>query len=859
MSFPSLLLTRHCSLRIAISLGTAFAAIAGMLGTARAQDAIRRLGMPSQTQSPDALFMETLIRQGLPDVAAGVCKQRLSYEPPDSDAYAQWLMLSMYAQSADSLREVDWSQPEAQLDATMNSLTAAVQSASGSPREPWIDWKSTWCRRWVQQRALAALLAVPGRERAKQWTLGSIRKALDDIEASQQIVQKLQPRRLTAAQRRNNSDAIPEITASQILELRGDLELLRADLLYQRSQCYDQGSDDRVAAATEMLSSIDRALQRLPGDWSHRPLLAIARATALLQLGQATDTLRDLDKLWEELQQEDSPHPEQNQWTTQLAAVAARACRETQQWASAEQWLERAGGWATAPELAIEHFAQSLQREPDLNPQSILELKRDLGKRFGPYWELRADALLVSNPLFNTNTSSSPSPGNSASLEIFRIEVRQLLAAKRSDQAIEKLQQAELAASRQSSSRDAFTFAMQIGAVLESLGKPNAASDEFHRAAISYPDQDGAPKAALMSAWLIRTPDPKLDTEAAQWQRATYRQRLIDTALQWPESPSASQAMLWVEQEMLSQEDLPAMLDLWRERIRTHPQPESLLLAASLRCLLAHLLTQYDWLEPSVAHAEKTVPARDALHQAMLDVVPPDRRIPLQSWLNSLRPYPQWPTDSSSNGSPLSPWATDFASAIEYDSKDPIGRFAILWYACDRATSTYWLGPDSERGISIQWLAKLLPNLNEMTDGRSENTADISRSAVALGSKFLERVARSMEYHRICLSVIESDGPAVIAELAKLQSRNKKSLWWLYHTARAMQTLPSHRDSAIALYRQMASGVPGGSDAWLEARARTAQAMRERGDLDSATQLRDLVLATYPDAATVWRGRFDSP
>jgi tetratricopeptide (TPR) repeat protein len=859
MSFPSQLLTRRCMHWIAIYLWTAFAAIAGMLGTANAQEAIRRLGMPNQSQFPDALFIETLIRQGLPDLAVGVCKQRLSYEPPDSDAYAQWLMLSMHAQSANSLREVDWSQPEAQLDAAMTALTAAVQSASGSLREPWIDWKSTWCRRWVQQRALAALLSVPGREQAKQWTLGSIRRALDDIDANQQIVQKLQPRKLTAAQRRTNSEAIPEITASQILELRGDLELLRADLLYQRSQCYDPGSDDRVAAATEMLSSIDRALQRLPGDWSHRPLLAIARASALLQLGQATDSLRDLDKLWEELQQDESPHPEQNQWTTQLAAVAARACRETQQWESAEQWLERAGGWATAPELAIEHFAQSLQRNPNLNPQSILELKRDLGKRFGPYWELRADALLVSNPLFKTNTSSSPSPSNSASLEIFRIEVRQLLAAKRWDQAIEKLQQAELAASRQSSSKDAFTFAMQIGAVFESLGKTNVASDEFHRAAISYPDQDGAPNAALMSAWLIRTTDPKAEAEAAQWQRATYRQRLIDTALQWPNSPSASQAMLWVEQEMLSQEDLPAMLDLWRERIRTHPQPESLLPAASLRCLLAYLLTQYDWLEPSMVHAEKTVPARDALHQAMLDVVPPDRRVTLPSWLNSLRPYPQWPTDSSTIGSPLNPWTADFASAMEYDSKDPIGRFAILWYACDRATSAYWHGPDSERSTAIQWLAKLVPTLHEMTDGRSETTSDASRSAVALGSTFRERVTRSMQYYRICLSVNESDGPAVIAELAKLQSQNKKSLWWLYHTARAMQTLSSHRDSAISLYRQMASGVPGGSDAWLEARARTAQALRQRGDLDSAIQLRDLVFATYPDAVTVWRSRFDSP
>lgn len=820
-----------------------------------------RIGIAPLAQSPDEAWIESLIRQGLPDIAQTVCQKRLTYTQPDSDGYAQWMMLLLYAQTANAARDLDWSNPNAQLDAALLSIAETAKPALQTVRAPWIRWRLIWCRRWLQQRALAAYLAVPSREGTQQWILASIRKALDDTEALGQSVAQLQPRQPTAAQRRANDDTASAITPNQILDLRGDLELLQSDLLLQRSQCYRAGSDDRIAAATEMLSATDRAMQRLPGTWSHRPLLLIARATGQLQLGQSADALRECERLWEQLASDDKPPPELPTWRMSIAALAANACRGLKQWERADTWLERVGGWQSAPELAIEHFALELERNASPNPDTILALKRDLTARFGTYWEQRADALLVSNPALRSPDVTPTNPTNAASLEIFRIEIRQLLAAKKWDAAIEKLGQAESAASKLSNSNEAFAFAMQGAAALESKGDHASAADEFHRCAVSYPEQPKAPQASLMSAWLIRESDPSLDADAAQWRRSNYRQRCVETVLQWPDSPAADTATQWVEFEMLDRDDLLPMLDLWRERLKAHPHPESLLPAASLRGLLVHLATQSDWLEPSILDLEKANAARSAWKRAMLDASPEANLSSLEAWLSTLAPQPDWSNAALDNGPPCTPWIATANDAWNYDPKDPIGRLAILWHASQRAAEAYWHGPADQRAAAIQTLGKLSAALSSAANLRpspaATAAADPGPRPLALGPRLRERLARAIEYQRICASVVQSNENAVVAELSKLQSQNKKSLWWLYRAARAMQTLEPHRDASLALYRQMATGVPGGSDAWLEARARTAQTLHAKGDHANANQLRDLVFATYPDSANAWRARFD--
>jgi hypothetical protein len=313
---------------------------------------------------------------------------------------------------------------------------------------------------------------------------------------------------------------------------------------------------------------------------------------------------------------------------------------------------------------------------------------------------------------------------------------------------------------------------------------------------------------------------------------------------------------------MLDRDDLLPMLDLWRERLKAHPQPETLLPAASLRGLLMHLATQSDWLEPSILDIEKANAARDAWKKAMLDASPETNRRSLEAWLSTLSPQPDWSNPALDNGPPCTPWIATSNDALNYDPKDPIGRLAILWHASQRAAEAYWHGPADQRAAAIQTLGKLSPALSSSANLRASPAATAATNTgpipLELGPRLRERLARAIEYQRICASVVQSNDNSVVAELSKLQSQNKKSLWWLYRAARAMQTLEPHRDTALTLYRQMATGVPGGSDAWLEARARTAQTLHAKGDHAGANQLRDLVFATYPDSATAWRARFDS-
>ena len=84
-----------------------------------------------------------------------------------------------------------------------------------------------------------------------------------------------------------------------------------------------------------------------------------------------------------------------------------------------------------------------------------------------------------------------------------------------------------------------------------------------------------------------------------------------------------------------------------------------------------------------------------------------------------------------------------------------------------------------------------------------------------------------------------------------------KSLWWLYRIARTEQSSKSLWNDALGKYRQMAAGVPDGSEPWLEARARTVCLLRSQGETQKADQLKDLVFATYPKSDAEWKKRFE--
>ncbi|MFM8400956.1 MAG: hypothetical protein ACKOAH_24280, partial [Pirellula sp.] len=70
-----------------------------------------------------------------------------------------------------------------------------------------------------------------------------------------------------------------------------------------------------------------------------------------------------------------------------------------------------------------------------------------------------------------------------------------------------------------------------------------------------------------------------------------------------------------------------------------------------------------------------------------------------------------------------------------------------------------------------------------------------------------------------------------------------------------MQQATGLSETALGLYRQMATGVQAGSEAWFEARARTVQVLEAMGEMAKAKELRELVLASYPSLSPEWKSR----
>ena len=904
-------LHKYSPKQISITLTFCVLQILGTISVGQGADQSKQserfaLGPSLNFDHPDVSFVETLLKSMFFDIAIETCRDRYHIvEGNQSDAAAQWSMLEMHSVAAKVAADPAIIDDPASSTKLLAPTQAVLERNPDSPRLFWLKQQQQWCRWLILRRMQAAYLAVPARKTVRDWYLASIRDCLAELETLQLQIQKAPARN---GKSNNKSDPTPEQWSSLI----NDNYLLQTDFLLLRALYYPSSSTERIGAAAEMLSAIDNAELRISADWPGRPNIDLARGAALVHLDRPEEALSKIKSLVQRLTAPVEGKPKQgNRWRLLIASLAAEACRNLGNIKESNQWLDSVGGWTVAPEIAIEHFA-NLVSAPVGNrktePQALaagqavseaqlanaLRIKKEIGLRFGSYWQQRADAILLANHL---NNSSDPGdatalPSTTLKVELLMSEAKQLLSAKRWQEAIEKLSQAELSAAGASNETIALDIAIQAASVLFTNGQKEAAENEFHRAAIAYNKQPKAPDAAIMSVWsfdkavrfdanatALRPKD-----EVAELKQQIYCGRLMDIVYTWPNTTQADHAVTKLDRLFLATDQLSELIALWGKRL---DQPSAILTPnpkqwsdydqALCRFALVSTATQDAWFDHSIYVTEamkKLRPNLDELRTKLLERANPNDRAGVRSILTSILDLSRWPSpDADANSSQLNANPTSLAvsflahSAIalpptkmqellaNLDAKkvDETTDLSLNWTMTELLFQRI-IQNGMSKPIDPMALASFracVERLNRLE--RQENKFAIA----SLGTFQSMQFGRSMQFYRAAIQCWSGEEETGTATIQAAIASAPKIPWWTYRSARLFQTLDSQREQAIQQFRQLAKGFPAGSEPWLETRARTAQTMRQTGDTQGAKELTNFVFTTHPAAAKVWQARFD--
>lgn len=838
---------------------------------------------------PDSSFIESLLKVGLYDIAVDTCRDRQrTSEGLAPDAMAQWSILEMHSIAAKTAADSTIIESPDSAVKLLEPNKSIVERNQDTSRYLWLKQQQQWCRWFVLRRMQAAYIAVPARIPIREFSLATIRECVEELDSLQTLIQK-------APERAGNSNSKSAPTPEQWSSLINDTLLLQTDFLLLRALYYPPKSTDRIAAATEIINTIDKASARIGTDWHDYPNVELARCTALIHLERPADALASIQSLNQQLTAPIEGKPKQsNRWRIRIATLAAEASRNLGKLKESNQWLDSVGGWTAAPEIAIEHFANLVATSSGKAPSEaqiakVLQVKKEIGSRFGSYWQQRADAILLANNLLDNidRSTTTAIPFASLKVEVLMSEAKQLLAARRWKEGIEKLDQVEMAAASAGDERLALEIAIQAAAVLFKNAQLNESEDEFHRAALAYSKQAKAPDAAIMSVlgfdqavrFDLNATNLSPKEEQSQLKQQIYRGRLMDIVNTWPKSAQAKQATAKLDGLFLATDEFPELLAVWRKRldladasssaIANGSKPVSEFDQALSRFALISVATQDAWYDRSIYSddlAERLKQSLDEMKTKLVAVASTEKRESLRAILGAIADLGRWPSvdvrgisDSSnaseasaaiaylslSAGDTLPKDPAEFEASLDAAGSDPLSILSLRW---TRTELLYY------RMLTIGLSKPLEPNL--LANFLLSVDLLQRKDSRILGGSNERELERSLKLYQAAIQCWSSDEAIGVQAIQKLVASEPKSAWWKYRTAKLLQTLVSQRGQATTQFRQLANGFPAGSEPWLEARARTVQTMRLMSNPEEAKKLTELVFLLYPNATTVWKERF---
>lgn len=847
------------------------------------------IGPAVQFDHPDSSFIESLLKVGLFDIAIDTCRDRQRIgDGLSPDALTQWNILEMRAIAAKTAADPSIIETPDSVAKHLEPIKQIVDRNQDSSRYLWLKHQQQWCRWFVLRRIQAAYIAVPARVQIREFSLSTIRDCLEELESLQMQIQK-------APERSSKSSSRSAPTPEQWSSLVNDTLLLQTDFLLLRTLYYPPKSTDRIAAATEIGNAIDKASVRIGSDWHGYPNVELARCSALIYLERPADALAAVETLHKQLTTTVEGKPQQsNRWQVRIATLAAEASRNLGKLKESNRWLESVGGWTAAPEIAIEHFANLVVSSSGKPPSEsqiaiVLQVKKEIGDRFGSYWQQRADAILLANNLLDSDPSNNKTllPSATLKVEVLMSEAKQLLAAKRWKEGVEKLGQAESACATAGDEKQSLEIAIQASAVLYKNGQINDSEDEFHRAAMAYSKQAKAPDAAIMSILGFNQAvrfDPNAtnlspEEEQSQLKQQVYRGRLMDIVNTWPNSPQAKQAVAKLDGLFLATDELSELLAVWRKRLDIADAssavsangaiPVSEFDQAMSRFALVSVATQDAWYDHSIYSddlAKRLKPSLDEMKTKLVTVANTEQREAMRAILGAIADLGRWPsvdvreTSLMTNASKASTAIAylslsvgdaapnepaEFEASLDAARLDPLSTLALRWTRTEllyQRLLTFGLSKpmDSKLLANFRLSVELLQPIDAKTLGGSNG----------------KELERSLKLYQAAIQCWSGDEAIGVQAIQRQVASEPKSAWWKYRTARLLQTLVSQREQATTQFRQLANGFPAGSEPWLEARARTVQTMRLMGNQEEAKKLTELVFLVYPSAGTVWKERF---
>jgi|694.fasta_scaffold00922_16 hypothetical protein len=838
--------------------------------------------------------LETLWRNNLYEIANEVCLAQVKLQSADSDSRIRWQCWLIRGLASEAIDVEDRSPPDLEKAkanwAQIETIHQEIQSLSPIPfRGLWVRWQYLHAIHLRSQGAMARYLANPLDSVSRDEALSAIR----ELDRGAEVLQKSIAEMVATNSASTTAQARKQIRELQ--ELSTETSLLRCEALALRGQAYPLQSADAIAAGTEMEQFAIEAAGKIATDWSGRSKLELALAISKWLQGNRSETLQRSQVL---LRSEDS--------RVRLRALdlLIQAALQSDDRDLAEQTLKQFQSPDATPEFALAQLRLALYdlpndaTAPSLRQQAMTNLlaSRDaIGQRFGGYWQRRAEALLLSV----TKAGSAMANRNSnEATELVRIEVRQLLTAKRTEEAIGKLLQQAALLQRNQTNDVAMQLTLQAAAIFQKEKNWNRSGDLFKQAAVKFPMEKDASAAHLMAIYCITQAIRNSPAEPSLWSKLD--ELFVEQLELFPEDPASLQAAKQYAQSANYRR-------VWHDAAnKMRPHIANVFFAHDLAWLVVELemrgiAWQYAESDPRTVEIAKKCfdqwrqwsasldqdASKESLRnlgaaaQVVLSDLLPEmltRQMQRNQNLDSFRS--QWLKNKLRDDEAGFAWqeAWRIASQAKQDiaakrtltaqsigslgrllqlreSSDPdngqnpgqatsgLEPTVALWCAIEVMLESLELLSPSERSAARDSMAEMF--------GWLQTAHDTPSWKVASAEKF--------DLLRWRLGAFDKNRQQYVVLLDEKIQRQPRVAIWQKTKALLLETGDTEElEEALGLYRKLAAGAKNGSDEWLRARYRSALCLLWLKKVEDAKQAAEVILLTHPPTDPIWVKRLEA-